>query len=158
MVLSNLGLKYQKNNPDAYYNRGVNRLMLKQYKTAAADFSGAIKYRPDDKESFFGRGVAKMQMYQYKPAVADFTKAIQLDSAYADAWEYRGISYSSFDKLSEARRDLERAAKLNPEAAKSLKRYVGNDGHEPIKAAPVARPGTGSHPKPGYHKPTPPAH
>ena len=108
--------------------------MMKQYKSAAADFSGAIKYRPDDKESFFGRGVAKMQMYQYKSAVADFTKAIQLDSAYADAWEYRGISYSSFDKLSEARRDLEQAAKLNPEAAKSLRRYVGNDGREPIKA------------------------
>ena len=132
-------LRYQRNNPDAYYNRGVNRLMMKQYKSAANDFSGAIKYRPDDKESFFGRGVAKMQMYQYKPAVAEFTNAIQLDSTYADAWEYRGISYSSFDKLPEARRDLERAAKLNPEATKSLRRYVGNDGKEPIKA-PGAKP------------------
>lgn len=119
-------LRYQRNNPDAYYNRGVNHLMLKQYHSAAADFAGALKYRPDDKESFFGRGVAKMQMYQYKPAVADFTRAIQLDSAYADAWEYRGISYASFDRLKEARRDLERAVRLNPNAVKSLHRYVGN--------------------------------
>ena len=131
-------LRYLRNNPDAYYNRGVNHLMMKQYKSATADFAGALKYRPDDKESFFGRGVAKMQMFQYKPAVADFTRAIQLDSAYADAWEYRGISYASFDRLSEARRDLERAVKLNPEAAKSLHRYVGNDGREPIKV-PTAR-------------------
>ncbi len=138
-------LRYQRNNPDAYYNRGVNRLMMKEYKSATADFAGAIKYRPDDKESFFGRGVAKMQMYQYKSAVTDFTRAIQLDSAYADAWEYRGISYSSFDKLPEARRDLERATRLNPGAAKSLHRYVGNDGHEPIKA-PVVR--TGPRPAP----------
>lgn len=133
-------LRYQRNNPDAYYNRGVNHLMLKQYKAAATDFAGALKYRPDDKESLFGRGVAKMQMYQYKPAVADFTRAIQLDSAYADAWEYRGISYASFDKLPEARRDLERATALNPDAAKSLRRYVGNDGKEPIKAAPMRAP------------------
>jgi tetratricopeptide (TPR) repeat protein len=145
-------IKYQRNNPDAYYNRGVNHLMMKQYKSATSDFSGAIKYRADDKESYFGRGVAKMQMYQYKSAVIDFTKAIQLDSTYADAWEYRGISYSSFDKLSEARRDLEKAATLNPEAAKSLKRYVGNEeGKAPIKPAPVARPGTGYHPRPGQH-------
>lgn len=133
-------IHYQRNNPDAYYNRGVNRLMMKQYKAASTDFTGAIKYRANDKESYFGRGVAKMQMYQYKPAVADFTKAIQLDSTYADAWEYRGISYSSFEKLSEARRDLERAAKLNPEAAKSLRRYVGNDGKEPIKPTPPRTP------------------
>ena len=92
-----------------------------------------------------------MQMYQYKSAVMDFTKAIQLDSTYADAWEYRGISYSSFDKLSEARRDLEKAAKLNPDAAKSLRRYVGNeDGKAPIKPAPAART-SGYHPKPGKH-------
>jgi tetratricopeptide (TPR) repeat protein len=143
-------LRYQRNNPDAYYNRGVNRLMMKQYKAAITDFSGALKYRTDDKESYFGRGVARMQMYQYKGAVGDFTKAIQFDSTYADAWEYRGISYSSFDKLSEARRDLEKAATLNPEAAKSLKRYVGNtDGRAPIKT-PVVN-ASGYHPKPGQH-------
>ncbi|OGX90444.1 tetratricopeptide repeat protein [Hymenobacter coccineus] len=133
-------LRYQRNNPDAYYNRGVNHLMMKKYKAASADFAGALRYRPDDKESFFGRGVAKMQMLQYKPAVADFTHAIQIDSAYADAWEYRGISYASFDKMPEARRDLEHATDLNPNAAKSLRRYVGHDGKEPIKVAPMRAP------------------
>ena len=146
-------IRYQRDNPDAYYNRGVNHLMMKQYKAATSDFSGALKYRPEDKESLFGRGVAKMQMYQYKSAVVDFTKAIQADSAYADAWEYRGISYSSFDKLSEARRDLEKAATLNPEAGKSLRRYVGNaDGRAPIKT-PVTSTTGGYHPRPGMHKP-----
>ena len=77
---------------------------------------------------------------------SDFTRAIQLDSTYADAWEYRGISYSSFDKLAEARRDLERAAKLNPDAAKSLRRYVGSEGKTPIKALP-ARPASRPGPK-----------
>jgi len=97
--------------------------MLKEYKSATNDFSGALKFRPDDKEAYFGRGVAKMQMYQYKAAVSDFTRAIALDSLYADAIEYRGISYASFDRMKEARQDLEKAAKLNPEAEKSLRRY-----------------------------------
>ena len=132
-------IRYQRNNPDAYYNRGVNRLMMKQYKSATSDFSGAIKYRPEDKESFFGRGVAKMQMYQYKSAVTDFTKAIQLDSTYADAWEYRGISYSSFDKLSEARRDLEKAADTQPGSRQEPEPVRGQQrGLAPIKA-PVTR-------------------
>jgi Flp pilus assembly protein TadD len=64
-----------------------------------------------------------MQMYQYKPAVADFSRAIALDSLYADAIEYRGISYASFDRMKEARADLHKAARLNPEAEKSLRRY-----------------------------------
>jgi Flp pilus assembly protein TadD len=114
---------------------------MKQYKSATSDFSGALKYRPDDKESLFGRGVAKMQMYQYKSAVGDFTKAIQLDSTYADAWEYRGISYASFEKLADARRDLEMATKLNPDAAKSLRKYVGNQDKESAKK-PAARTAT----------------
>ena len=124
-------IHYQRNNPDGYYNRGVNRLMMKDYRAAQSDFSGAIKYRPDDKESYFGRGVAKMQMYQYKSAVGDLTKAIELDSTYADAWEYRGISYASFDRPKEARRDLEMAARLNPAAEKSVKRYLGEKEGQP---------------------------
>ena len=105
-------------NPDVYYNKAVNELMLSEYKAAAIDFSGALKFRSDDKEAYFGRGVAKMQMYQYKPAVADFSRAITIDSLYADAIEYRGISYASVDRLKEARRDLQKAARLNPEAEK----------------------------------------
>ncbi len=116
-------LRTMRGNPDVYYNKGVNELMLKQYKAAANDFSGAVKFRPDDKEAFFGRGVAKMQMYQYKFAVSDFTRAIAIDSLYADAIEYRGISYASYDRMKEARKDLQKAARLNPEAEKSLRRY-----------------------------------
>ena len=116
-------LRTMRGNPDLYYNKAVNELMLKEYKAASNDFSGAVKLRPDDKEAFFGRGVAKMQMYQYKPAVADFSRAIALDSVYADALEYRGISYYSFDRHKEARRDLLKAARLNPEAEKSLRKY-----------------------------------
>ena len=117
-------LRGMRGNPDVYYNKGVNELMLKQYKAASNDFSGAVKFRPDDKEAFFGRGVAKMQMYQYKAAVSDFTRALAVDSLYADALEYRGISYASYDRKNEARRDLEKAARLNPEAEKSLRRYA----------------------------------
>ncbi|WP_262903257.1 tetratricopeptide repeat protein [Hymenobacter psoromatis] len=116
-------LRAMRGNPDVYYNKGVNELMLKEYKAASTDFSGAVKFRPDDKEAFFGRGVAKMQMYQYKAAVSDFTRALAIDSLYADALEYRGISYSSYDRVKEARRDLEKAARLNPEAERSLRRY-----------------------------------
>lgn len=118
-----IALRTMRGNPDVYYNKGVNELMLKQYKAASNDFSGAVKFRPDDKEAFFGRGVAKMQMYQYKAAVADFSRALAVDSLYANALEYRGISYASYDRPKEARRDLEKAARLDPEAEKSLRRY-----------------------------------
>ena len=84
------------------------------------------------KKLYFGRGVAKMQMYQYKSGRGRTSPApFTLDSTYADAWEYRGISYASFDRLKEARRDLEKAATLNPEAEKSVKRYLGEKEGQP---------------------------
>jgi tetratricopeptide (TPR) repeat protein len=110
-------------NPDVYYNKAVNELMMHQYVPATKDFSGVLRLRPDDKEAFFGRGVAQMQLFKYKAAVADFTRALVVDSLYADALEYRGISYANFDRTKEAQKDLEKAARLNPEAQKSLRRY-----------------------------------
>ena len=117
-------LRALRGNPDLHYNKAVNEMMLSEYRLAAIDFSNTVKLRPNDKEAYFGRGVAKMQMYQYPAAVADFTRALALDSLYADAFEYRGISYASYDRNKEARRDLEKAAKLNPEAQKSLRHYT----------------------------------
>jgi tetratricopeptide (TPR) repeat protein len=55
--------------------------------------------------------------------VPDFTRALAVDSLYADALEYRGISYANFDRIKEAQKDLEKAARLNPDAQKSLRRY-----------------------------------
>ena len=116
-------LRTMRDHPDVYYNKAINELMMHQYVPATKDFGTVLRLRPDDKDAFFGRGLAKMQLYQYKAAVSDFSRALAVDSLYADALEYRGISYAGFDRTKEAQKDLEKAAKLNPEARKSLRRY-----------------------------------
>ena len=116
-------LRTMRGNPDVYYNKAINELRMHQYVPATKDFGVVLRLRPDDKEAFFGRGVAKLQLYQYQAAVADFSRALAVDSLYADALEYRGISYAGFDRTKEAQKDLEKAASLNPEAKKSLRRY-----------------------------------
>ena len=45
----------------------------------------------------------------------------------------RGISYANFDRPKEARRDLEKATRLNPSAERSLRRYgKGNTLVRPV--------------------------
>lgn len=120
----NMAVRFAPANADVYYQRGLTRLKLKQYPAAITDFSKATQLNPQCKEAFFGRGAARMQTLNFKGAIPDFTAAISLDAEYADAYEYRGISYASLNKPAEARTDLEKAAQLNPEAVKSLRRYV----------------------------------
>ena len=38
--------------PKLYYNRGLNRLKMKEYSGAISDFGKAIKYNPQDKEAY----------------------------------------------------------------------------------------------------------
>ena len=64
---------------NAYYNRGLSNLSLKNCKKAIYDFSKAIKLNPNKMESYAERGFTKYIINNYKGAISDFKKAISID-------------------------------------------------------------------------------
>ena len=46
---------------NAYYNRGLAKSELKQYKEAIADYDKAIELNPKDAAAYYNRGVGKKE-------------------------------------------------------------------------------------------------
>ena len=54
-------IKYDKNNPEAYYGRGCSKANMKRYQDAIIDFEKAVELKPDYADAYFNLG----QMYFY---------------------------------------------------------------------------------------------
>lgn len=101
----NKAIELVKNYSSAYYQRGISKSNLKDYRGGALDFSKCIEFaRPDEpylSEPYYNRGVCKVQLGDKIGAMADYTKAIELDKNNAiyfavradvkyDLQDYRG--------------------------------------------------------------------
>ena len=116
-------LKTQPSNQEWLYLRGTAYLRGEMFQQANTDFTKILKADPKHKPSLLYRGVARMKMLNFKGAIPDFGAIIEQEPENADALEYRGVCYSHSGQDALAMQDLEKAAALNPEAAKTLKRY-----------------------------------
>ena len=79
---------------DAYYLRGVARLMKKDFDGAIIDLTKAIEMYPKDstKSAYFYRGEARAKLKDFDGAILDFTKAIEINPKDGRAYYYRGVS------------------------------------------------------------------
>jgi len=76
------------NYADAYNNRGLAWMELKNFESAERDMNKAIELKKDDPRFFINRST--LRLYQQRPAdaVADAKKATQLDIANAEFWDF----------------------------------------------------------------------
>lgn len=65
---------------ETYYNRGLNKRYLEDYKGAIADYTQAIKLKPDYYKAYNNRGYAKLLLKDYVGAITDFTMTIKYDN------------------------------------------------------------------------------
>ena len=65
---------------EAYYNRGIQKRYLEDYKGAIADYSKAISLRVDYYKAYNNRGYAKLLTEDYAGAISDFTLTIKYDN------------------------------------------------------------------------------
>ena len=65
---------------EAYYNRGLNKRYVNNYKGAIIDYTQAIKLRPEYYKAYNNRGYAKLLTEDYIGAISDFTMVIKYDN------------------------------------------------------------------------------
>ena len=75
------------NYAEAYNNRGLAWMQLKNFQSAERDMNKAIELKADDPRFFINRST--LHLYQQRPAeaVADAKKATELEALNADFWE-----------------------------------------------------------------------
>jgi len=110
-------IKLDPNRQDAYNNRGVAYLALKEYAAALADFSRSIELGPTS-EAYNNRGNIYFSQKQFKEAISDFGESIKL-KASAEAYTNRGTAYEEIGEDSVGLADLEQAIRLDEKFARA---------------------------------------
>jgi len=110
-------LKVDPEAKDAYNNRGIAYLALKDNAAALADFSRSLELGPTW-EMYNNRGNIYFSQRQFKEAISDFSESIKLKES-PEAYTNRGTAYeeSSEDTLGLA--DLDQAIRLDEKFARA---------------------------------------
>ena len=102
---------------NAYYNRGVAKIQLKEPQEAIEDFNKAIELKSDEAQFYFSRGFAKAESGKHEEAIEDFSKAIELKPDDAYAYFNQGLAKAKSGKYEEAIEDLNKGIELKPDDA-----------------------------------------
>ena len=109
---------------DDYYNKGISKFNLKDYKGAISEFSKTIILNPNYADAYINRGISKKKTLDYTGAIADYNKAIQLEPYDTIAYFNRGNAKYYLKDLIGACKDWRKAGELGySEAYNAIQTY-----------------------------------
>jgi tetratricopeptide (TPR) repeat protein len=111
-TLWNHSLHFCNNSAKAYYNRGVEYSLKKDFQKAIDDYTHALVIEPTYTDALFNRANAYENTGDDLAALGDYNKAIQLNPKAGDVYYKRSYLFYKAGKLDEALDDLQRAEGL----------------------------------------------
>ena len=112
-LFSDIIEKYPKEE-SAYYNRGLTKYYLENYKGAFRDYSKAIQLKPDNAVALYNRSLIYKQWQDYNGILFDLNKAISISPDYMDARKNRGIAQAMLKNYDNAVKDFNYILQKNP--------------------------------------------
>jgi tetratricopeptide (TPR) repeat protein len=120
-------IKADKENRDAYYNRGSCELALKDLKAALTDFNKTIKLDPEFAKAYYSRATVFVSQQKYIEALPDLDKTIELDPAIPNVLTLRGQIRAQTGNKKGACEDFNQAKNIgDPQADKYLNQFCEN--------------------------------
>lgn len=108
-------IKYDRENPILFFNRGAAYVFLEEYKEALSDINIAIKMKPDSAEMYYYKGYCLAELFKYNAAIEAYNKAISLKPDYAAAIYNRGAAKGELNRYEEGMQDFKIALEKEPE-------------------------------------------
>lgn len=79
-----LGQAYSQT-AEEYFDRGLSKFELRDYRGAIADFSKLIKIRPEESSVYYNRGISRLRLNRLDSGCLDLSRAGEL--GIMDAYE-----------------------------------------------------------------------
>jgi tetratricopeptide (TPR) repeat protein len=98
-------LKFDKQNAEIYFFRGLAFNALTKYSDAISEFSKAITLSPNDYDIYFERGKTYQVAKKYKESINDFTRVVEADRTTdlaLNAFYMRGVSFAKTEQYAQA--------------------------------------------------------
>lgn len=111
----NKAIQLKPDYAEAYANRGLTKVALRQNLAAIRDCDFAIQLKPDYAPLYYVRGATKVELEQHLSAIADFDTAIILKPDYANAYHGRGITKETLGQHLSAIVDYDIAIRFMPD-------------------------------------------
>jgi len=107
------------NDAEAYYNRGVTKYELEDYRGVIQDLNEALEINPIFADAYNNRGCAKITLKDFIGAIQDYDKAIEINPHDAVAYFNRGNVKAKLEDYREAIQDFNKAIEINPNYAEA---------------------------------------
>jgi tetratricopeptide (TPR) repeat protein len=113
-------LERDKDNLNAYLQRGFCHGLVNQQEEAVKDFSAVIARKGDHSWAYTSRGGAYNKLKKYDLALRDFDTAISMDPKAPEAFQNRGWAKKGLGDLVGACKDWKASKKLGNDEAKII--------------------------------------
>ena len=100
-----------------YFERGSNKLTLRDYYGAIEDFDKAVRYNSNHFNAYNNRGICKYNLKDYKRAIEDFDKAIEINPDYLDAYYNRSLARFMLEDYKGVIEDIDKMIDSKPKFA-----------------------------------------
>lgn len=121
-------IKADKDNLDAYYNRGTCKLALKDFKSAMTDFSKTIELDPKFIKAYYSRATVFVSQEKYIESLPDLDKTVELGPTFPNALTLRGQIRAQSGNKKGACEDFAQAKQNgDKQADKYLNQFCGNE-------------------------------
>lgn len=90
-------ISIDRNNRQAYENRGWVKYRMEKYISAVDDFNTALDMGVN-KSTYYQRGLVKIKLGNLEGAIKDFEKALEIDPEYSAAIEYKKLTQKTIEE------------------------------------------------------------
>nr|MDQ3101625.1 tetratricopeptide repeat protein [Bacteroidota bacterium] len=117
-----------RNNKDAYFNRGTCKLALADHKSALNDFNKTLELDPNFAKGYYSRATLLVSQEKYAEALPDLDRTIELDPKVPNALTLRGQIRAQTGNKPGACEDFTKAKEFGDvQADKYLAQFCGNE-------------------------------
>ena len=107
-------IKINSSDAEFYYNQGLDKYKLKDYRGAINDFTQSIKINPKKAEAYNDRGSVKYNLEDYQGAIDDFNQAIKINPNYVYPYYNLGTLKTKLKDYKGAINDYNKAVNIGP--------------------------------------------